>query len=48
MRWSKRRKAFREGASPKELASVASAETIERVTRDADYRRWTSEFLGGD
>lgn len=41
-------KALREGASPKELAGVASAETIKHVTRDADYRRWMAEFLGGD
>ncbi len=41
-------KALREGAAPKELAGIASAETIKRVTRDADYRRWTGEFLGGD
>ncbi len=41
-------KALREGAAPKELPGVASAETIKRVTRDADYRRWVTEFLGGD
>ena len=38
-------KALREGTPPKELTGVASAETIKRLTRDADYRRWTSEFL---
>ena len=41
-------KALREGTPPKKLTGVASAETIERVTRDPDYRRWASEFLGGD
>ncbi len=41
-------KALREGTPPQELTGIASAETIERVTRDPDYRRWASEFLGGD
>jgi len=40
-------KALREGTPPRDLTGVAAAETIKRVTRDADYRRWTSEFLGG-
>jgi carboxyvinyl-carboxyphosphonate phosphorylmutase len=40
--------ALREGTPPKELTGVASAETIKRLTRDTDYRRWTAEFLGGD
>jgi carboxyvinyl-carboxyphosphonate phosphorylmutase len=38
-------KALRAGTPPKELAGVASAETMKRVTRDADYRRWMTEFL---
>ncbi len=41
-------KALRAGTAPKELPGIASTETIKRVTRDADYRRWTGEFLGGD
>jgi carboxyvinyl-carboxyphosphonate phosphorylmutase len=41
-------KALRAGTAPQELAGVASAETMKRVTRDTDYRRWVSEFLGGD
>jgi oxaloacetate decarboxylase len=40
-------KALREGAPPSRIAGVASAELMKRVTRDDDYRRWTSEFLGG-
>ena len=38
-------KALREGAAPKELTGIASAETMKRLTRDADYRRWMGEFL---
>ncbi len=38
-------KALRAGTPPKELAGVAAAETMKRVTRDADYRRWMTEFL---
>ncbi len=41
-------KALRAGTPPKELAGVASAETMNRATRDADYRRWMTEFLIGD
>ncbi len=41
-------KALRAGTAPKDLAGVATVETIKRVTRDTDYRRWTGEFLGGD
>jgi carboxyvinyl-carboxyphosphonate phosphorylmutase len=40
-------KALRAGTPPRELTGVASAETMKRVTRDGDYRRWMSEFLGG-
>jgi carboxyvinyl-carboxyphosphonate phosphorylmutase len=38
-------KALREGASPASIP-VASAELMARVTRDADYQRWTKDFLG--
>jgi carboxyvinyl-carboxyphosphonate phosphorylmutase len=41
-------KALREGTQPKDLTGIATAETMKRVTRDADYRRWSSEFLGGE
>ena len=38
-------KALREGTPPQELTGVAASETMKRLTRDADYRRWTREFL---
>lgn len=40
-------KALRDGVPPKEIQGVASAELMKRVTRGADYDRWTKEFLGG-
>jgi carboxyvinyl-carboxyphosphonate phosphorylmutase len=40
-------KALRDGTPPAKLAGLASAELMKRVTRDADYERWTKEFLGG-
>src|SRR5690349_8221668 len=40
-------KALREGTPPAKLQGVADAELMKRVTRDADYTRWTKEFLGG-
>jgi carboxyvinyl-carboxyphosphonate phosphorylmutase len=39
-------KALRDGTAPKDLKGVASADLMKRVTRDADYQRWTKEFLG--
>lgn len=39
-------KALRDGTPTKDLKGVASAELMQRVTRDADYKRWTEEFLG--
>jgi carboxyvinyl-carboxyphosphonate phosphorylmutase len=39
-------KALREGTAPKELAGVAGKDLMARVTRDADYARWTEGFLG--
>ena len=41
-------KALREGTPPKQLTGVAPPELMKRVTRDADYGRWTKEFLGGE
>lgn len=38
-------KALRDGTAPPEIAGKASAETIETVTRGADYRRWMADFL---
>lgn len=40
-------KALREGTAPRDLAGIASSELMKQVTRDADYRRWMKEFLGG-
>jgi carboxyvinyl-carboxyphosphonate phosphorylmutase len=38
-------KALREGTPPGKLAGIASAELMQRVTRDRDYRGWTEDFL---
>jgi carboxyvinyl-carboxyphosphonate phosphorylmutase len=40
-------KALRDGTPPSKLMGIADAELMKRVTRDADYTRWTKEFLGG-
>jgi len=40
-------KALREGTPPAKLSGVADAELMKRVTRDADYTKWTKDFLGG-
>jgi len=40
-------KALRDGTPPAEIAGVAPPALIERLTREADYRRWMEEFLGG-
>ncbi|MBV8167204.1 MAG: isocitrate lyase/PEP mutase family protein, partial [Alphaproteobacteria bacterium] len=39
-------KALRDGVPPKEIKTGASAELMARVTRAADYDRWTKDFLG--
>ena len=41
-------KALREGTPAVELGGLASAELMKQVTREADYRRWTKEFLDDD
>ena len=41
-------KALRDGTKPADLQGIASAETMQRVTRDGDYKTWTEKFLGGD
>jgi oxaloacetate decarboxylase len=41
-------KALREGAKPGELRGIAPPELMQRVTRAADYRQWTKDFLGGE
>lgn len=40
-------KALRDGVQPKDLQGVAPPELVKRVTREAEYDRWTKEFLGG-
>lgn len=41
-------KALREGTKPSDLQGIASPELMQRVTRAADYRQWTRDFLGGE
>ncbi|MEW6454073.1 MAG: isocitrate lyase/PEP mutase family protein [Pseudomonadota bacterium] len=40
-------KALRDGTKPKDLKNIASADTMKRVLREADYDKWSKEFLGG-
>jgi carboxyvinyl-carboxyphosphonate phosphorylmutase len=40
-------KALRDGTKPSDLAGIAAPELMQRVTRAADYRQWTRDFLGG-
>jgi oxaloacetate decarboxylase len=40
-------KALREGTPAAALPNIASGELMKQVTRDPDYARWTTEFLGG-
>jgi carboxyvinyl-carboxyphosphonate phosphorylmutase len=39
-------KALRAGTPPANIKSVASADLMKQVTRQADYSRWSKEFLG--
>jgi len=39
-------KALRAGTQPAKLAHIASVQTMQQLTRDADYLRWTKDFLG--
>ena len=41
-------KALREGTKAGDLAGIAAPELMQRVTRAADYRQWTRDFLGGE
>lgn len=41
-------KALREGTPPNKLAGLPPADLMRQLTRDADYERWTAEYLGGD
>lgn len=40
-------KALRDGTPPAALTGLPSRELVKRMTRDADYARWTADFLGG-
>jgi carboxyvinyl-carboxyphosphonate phosphorylmutase len=40
-------KALRDGTAPKDVAGIASPALLKQVTRDADYRSWIKDFLGG-
>ena len=40
-------KALRDGTKPADLIGIASPELMQQVTRGADYRQWTKDFLGG-
>jgi oxaloacetate decarboxylase len=39
-------KALREGTKPSALTGIAAPELMARVTRDANYKTWTKDFLG--
>jgi carboxyvinyl-carboxyphosphonate phosphorylmutase len=38
-------KALRAGTPPAQLANIASAQLMQQVSRDADYARWSRDFL---
>jgi carboxyvinyl-carboxyphosphonate phosphorylmutase len=38
-------KALRAGTPPANIKSVASPDLMKQVTRQADYARWSKEFL---
>jgi carboxyvinyl-carboxyphosphonate phosphorylmutase len=40
-------KALRDGVPPKDLAGVPDAAFMARATREADYKGWTKDYLGG-
>jgi carboxyvinyl-carboxyphosphonate phosphorylmutase len=40
-------KALKDGTPPGKLQGVASPELMGKLTKDADYARWTKEYLGG-
>jgi len=40
-------KALRDGVQPAALPGLPTGGLMGRVTREADYKRWTKEFLGG-
>jgi carboxyvinyl-carboxyphosphonate phosphorylmutase len=40
-------KSLREGKPPREITGSAPEDMVKSLTRDADYRRWLRDFLGG-
>jgi carboxyvinyl-carboxyphosphonate phosphorylmutase len=38
-------KALRDGVKPSELKGVASADTMNRVTREGQFKTWTEKFM---
>jgi len=38
-------KALRDGVKPKDLKNIAGGDTMKRVLREADYAKWSKEFL---
>src|SRR5258708_38991641 len=40
-------KALRDGVKPQDLKGVPSPEFMVKATRDAEYKGWTKNFLGG-
>ena len=40
-------KALRDGTPPAKIGGIASDELMKQVTRDASYKQWTKDFLGG-
>ena len=38
-------RALRDGTPPGKLTGIADADLMKRVTRDADYTKWTRDFL---
>ena len=40
-------KALREGTKPSTLKNVASGDLQKKVLRQADYAKWSKDFLGG-
>jgi oxaloacetate decarboxylase len=41
-------KALRDGTKPADLTGIAPPELMQQVTRAAQYRQWTKDFLGGE
>lgn len=39
--------ALRDGTPPAQIGALASPASIDLLTREADYRRWTKDFLNG-